>query len=280
MNDTVNNKRSLINGQAATTLSIMDRGLQYGDGLFETLALNNGEINNWTLHWGRLADGCQRLFIPLPDEKQLLAEIDSIAAGFDKEIVKIILTRGVTSRGYAFTDVLPTRVVSAYPWPALVEENITEGIELFVCQTNIARQVALAGIKHLNRLENVLARHEWQNKQYPEGIMLDTENNVIEGTMTNLFMVKDNILQTPDLSFSGVKGVTRQRIIDFAIQKGIPLKVKNIKMEELIQADEVFVCNTVINIWPVKKINRRVYPIDKREEAANPVTRLLLEALF
>ena len=268
--------RSLINGKAAESLSILDRGFQYGDGLFETLALVDGEVKHWSLHWDRLCEGCERLFLPQPNELQLLSEIDYVAAGVGKEIVKIIISRGKSARGYAFDEVMPSHVVSAYQWPKFPEENSKQGITLFVCQTNVARQPALAGIKHLNRLENVLARHEWNDAQFAEGIMLDTDKNVIEGTMSNLFIVKNNILQTPDLSRCGVAGVTRQRIMQLAIEKGITLDVKNINLEQVEQADEVFVCNTVIGIWPVKKINQSRYDV---AHATNSVTQILQEAI-
>lgn len=290
--------RSLVNGEAVETISSQDRGFQFGDGLFETLALINGEVNNWSLHWARLCEGCERLFIPLPNEIQILSEIDHVSAGIGKEIVKIIISRGETARGYAFDKISPTQVISAFSWPDFPETNSKDGIGLFVCQTNIARQPALSGIKHLNRLENVLARHEWGSlsaegslqaegllsaggSDYAEGMMLDMEGNVIEGTMSNVFIVKNNVLQTPDLSQCGVAGVTRKRIMNIANEKGITLEVKNINLEQIEQADEVFVCNTVIGIWPVRHINgNNINPRDYLVgESQNPVTRLLQSAI-
>jgi len=283
MSDIAGRPRILINGNFSDDkgdhtqrLSALDRGFQYGDGLFETLAVSDGVVNHWSLHWARLCEACERLFIPTPNEVQIRSEIDKVLAGVGKEIVKIIISRGEGVRGYAFRHVSPTRVVSAYPWPDLPKANATQGIALFECRTPIARQPALAGIKHLNRLENILARHEWNDARFAEGIMLDMEKNVIEGTMSNVFLVKDNILQTPDLSQCGVAGITRQRIMHVANEKGITLEVKEITLLQLERADEVFVCNTVIGIWPVNKINQIRFDV---EEEQNPVTRLIQRAI-
>ena len=275
----------LINGQSEVSVSSQDRGFQYGDGLFETLAMENGEVRNWPLHWNRLCDGCDRLFLPSLNEIQILSEIDHVSCGVGKEIIKVIYSRGIGQRGYAFDEgTSSTRVISAHPWPKLRETNVNIGIELFVCKTRIAIQPALAGIKHLNRLENVLARHEWNSEQYAEGIMLDTRDNVIEGTMSNLFIVKNGRLQTPDISDCGVKGITRQRIIEIAKEKGISLDVVPIKMDQVFNADEVFVCNSIIGIWPVNKIRHQnflVTPVGDILPKTNvsSITRQLIESL-
>ncbi len=269
--------RSLVNGQAEENISIRDRGLQYGDGLFETLAVENGIVKNWELHWARLCAGCERLFIPQPNELQVLSEIEYLLRGVGKELVKIIITRGAGARGYAFDEVNASRIVSVYDWPVLADENTITGIELFLCQTRLAKQPLLAGIKHLNRLENILARHEWQSSTYAEGIMLDSDGNVIEGTMSNVFLVRNSLLQTPDLNNSGVRGITRQRIIDVSKQEGITLQQTTLGLDDLFNADEVFVCNTVIGIWPVKKAGEKQYLVGQKTDGTfhNPVTRLM-----
>ncbi|MDH5257938.1 MAG: aminodeoxychorismate lyase [Gammaproteobacteria bacterium] len=271
--------KTLINGISEDVISFRDRGFQYGDGLFETLAVENGDVKNWELHWNRLCAGCERLFLPEPEKLLILSEIDHVVAGVGKEIVKIIISRGLGERGYGFKVVSPTRVVSAYQWPDLRKENATDGVELFVCETRIARQPALAGIKHLNRLENILARHEWQSGQYAEGIMQDTENNVIEGTMSNLFMVKNNKLQTPDLSYCGVEGVIRQKILKIARDEEIELEITNITLNELMQADEVFVCNSIIDIWPVNKIGQATFSVLSNQNKSSSITSFLQQNL-
>lgn len=275
--------RSLINGKFDTSLDSQDRGFQYGDGLFETLAIDDGEIKYWQLHWQRLSEGCERLFLPLPNEIELLAEIENVLLGIGKEIVKIIISRGIATRGYAFDEISPTRVVSAYDWPELSSDNEKKGVELFVCKTAIAKQPALAGIKHLNRLENILARHEWQDRTIAEGLMLDTDKNVIEGTMSNIFMVKNKQLHTPDLANCGVNGISRHRIMQKAKEKKIPLLIENLSIEEFKSADEVFICNSLIGIWPVKKIDDQNFNVDASNtngQASNSITRLLQENLF
>ena len=261
-----------INGARTCDVSALDRGLQFGDGLFETIAVFNGELPYWSMHWRRLCLGCKKLCLPVPDEAIIKTEINDVLKDTEKQVVKLIYTRGVGERGYRFQNVKPTRIVLQFSWPDFNEKNTAQGIELFPCKTLLSRQPLLAGVKHLNRLENVLARHEWQNPKYAEGLLSDIKGNVIEGTMSNLFMVKDENLKTPDLSYCGVAGITRQRIIDVLQKARMTIEICDIKEQTLYTADEIFMCNSLIGIWPVKKIARHRFATDK---ASNPITRML-----
>jgi len=267
----------LINGTPQQNLNCLDRGLQYGDGLFETIAFRNGELQYWPLHWSRFITGCERLFIPAPDEKKLRADIEKVTLGIGSAAIKILYTRGVGERGYAFSEVEPSCIIMRLPLPQYPKENSDEGVNLYLCQTRLARQPILAGIKHLNRLENVLARHEWSNTNYAEGLLCDMEGNVIEGTMSNIFIVKNGKLRTPELSQCGVKGVTRARIFQFAADKNIYLIENEIPLKDIYDADEVFICNSLIGIWPVNKIGDQHFLTEKN---ANPITRQLQQALY
>lgn len=267
----------LVNGAVNSTVSCQDRGLQFGDGLFETIAVQNGEIMHWPEHWQRLSKGCDRLFIPRPDESVLVNEIHSVIDNQQKQVIKLIVTRGVSERGYKFDNLESTRIVTQSAWPEFNPGNAEEGIELFLCKTALAHQPLLAGLKHLNRLENVLARHEWQDDKYAEGLLFDVDGLVIEGTMSNLFMVKNGELRTPDLSQCGVAGITRKRVLQIAEKENIAINICEINKKSLFEADEIFMCNSLIGIWPVKKIMNHIFDTKNH---VNSVTRFLQQEIL
>jgi len=264
--------KMLVNGESNSTVSCLDRGLQFGDGLFETIAVRVGEIMHWPRHWQRLLLGCERLYIPPPNQTELFTEISSLIAPKQNQVIKVIYTRGQSSRGYAFTELESNRIVLQFSWPLFDEANYEQGIDIFQCETRLAHQPLLAGLKHLNRLENVLARHEWSDAQFAEGIIKDIKGCVVEGTMSNVFLVKDNKLITPDLTQCGVAGITRQRIIEIAQENQITIHIGAVTEELLFDADEMFVCNSIIGVWPVRKMADKRF--DTRRHS-NPVTRLL-----
>jgi 4-amino-4-deoxychorismate lyase len=253
---------TLVNGQASPNLPVADRGLQYGDGLFETLALRNGEPLLWDRHVRRLGEGCRRLGLPAPEAGLLREEVTRIAGTEARAVAKIILTRGTAGRGYrADAASTATRIVQRRPWPAYPGTAGREGVTVRWCETRLARQPRLAGIKHLNRLEQVLARSEWQD-DYAEGLMRDTDGLVIEGTMTNLFLVSaDGTLVTPDLSQSGVAGVMRAQVLDSAAAMGMSCVVQAVTADMIESAQELFLTNCLIGIWPIRRIEARHYVV-------------------
>lgn len=252
----------IVNGIETDQISVLDRGFQYGDGLFETILITGGLPQFWNEHINRLAAGCERLNLPCPNRSVLQEEALSLCKDGKEAVLKIIISRGSGGRGYAITgDMEITRVLALFPLPEYSQECWRKGVTVRVCDTRLGTNPALAGIKHLNRLEQVLARSEWDNPEIREGLMLDRENNVIEGTMTNLFYVKDNEILTPSLSLCGVKGIIRDQIIILAKQEGISVKEKQISLESLYSADEIFLTNSVIRIWPVHKLENREFRI-------------------
>lgn len=268
----------LINGIPATRIDVCDRGLHYGDGLFETFAMINGEPVLWDMHMQRLLVGCQRLSFPELDLELLRSEALSLCAGQDaqllraqryagetegviRSVLKIIITRGSGGRGYRalppaaiMASSGPTRMLMLYSWPDYPAAFWSEGVTVQVCATRLGWCPALAGIKHLNRLEQVLARSEWDDASVPEGLMLDLQGNVIEGTMTNLFVVHNGRLLTPDVSQCGVAGVMRSWILAYARVAGIPTTITTLTLDMVIAAEEVFLCNSVIGLWPVREV--------------------------
>lgn len=265
---------SLINGIATSEISFQDRGLQYGDGLFETIAVDHENLLCWETHLKRLQQGCHRLHITF-DPQKLKEEAYSLVQSVDKAILKIIITRGQGGRGYALPEKTESsRMITLYPWPVYKKENAIEGVNVRVCDYRYSNNAVLAGIKHLNRLEQILARSEWTDESITEGIVLDQENNVIEGTMSNLFAIKDNNVLTPDLSNCGVEGVIRSKVIELANESNINCEIKKISLNELLEADEIFICNSIIGVWPVTTVNRHSFSVG---EITKKIKQLLQE---
>jgi 4-amino-4-deoxychorismate lyase len=248
-----------VNGVLDAAISPLDRGFAYGDGVFETCRYQRGSIPLWPYHRERLLHSAERLQIPV-DESLLMQYIDSLLAqavlsGIQDAVVKIILTRGVGGRGYRLPDcVKPTYCVGVFPGSQLQTDHYSSGVMIRVCNIRLAQSPALAGMKHLNRLEHVLARAEWQDA-FAEGVLLDTQDRVIEATVSNLFIVKNNQLYTPDLSVVGVAGVMRRAIIEkLAPGLGVACHVVDMGLDFLHAADEIFLSNSVYGIWPVNQL--------------------------
>lgn len=246
----------LINGVASNSIPATDRGLQYGDGLFETIAVFQGRPQAWHRHIRRLAWGCKRLGISIPDPDMLAAETQQLCGDAEREILKILLTRGSGPRGYRPpAETIPTRILTRHDWPNYPYEWYNEGIRLHLCKTPLSCNPVLAGIKHINRLDHVMACKEWHDDDIAEGIMRDQQGDIVEGTMSNVFLVAKNGLHTPDLKDCGVFGTMRARVIEAAVEIGIPVTERRIKLEELYTADEIFVCNSILGVWGVRQFD-------------------------
>jgi 4-amino-4-deoxychorismate lyase len=257
-----------VNGVPAESVSVRDRGLAYGDGLFETISIRQGRPRLLDRHLQRLHLGCQRLQIAL-DMDLLRMEISGFALQVGQGVAKLIITRGDGVRGYTLPPQQQTlRVLMSSSLPDYPAANAEQGVKLFPCVTRLAEQPLLAGIKHLNRLEQVLARAEWQGAEYAEGLMRDQSGRVIEGVFSNLFMVSSGQLLTPGLQRCGVAGVMREEIMERAKGLGIHCEVRDINHAELLSADEIYLCNSLYGIWPVRELDGRLW-------AVGELTRLL-----
>lgn len=266
---------TLVNGQETDQVSVADRGFQYGDGLFETLAVVHGTPLLWTGHIQRLHEGCKRLRLDMPDAIQLQEEVARAAGAAERAVVKITLTHGPAGRGYARVPWgPPTRVVSARHWPKHPLHYARDGVAVRWCRTTVPHGGALAGIKHLNRLPQIMARAEWET-DCAEGIMCDDAGFVIEGTMSNVFAVFGNTLVTPDLSQSGVAGVMRAQVLHAAPSCGLTCRVDRLSPAVLESADELFLTNSLIGVWPVRTLATRSYTIG---QATYTIQKTLQEA--
>lgn len=242
---------SWVNGQPADRVEVSDRGLAYGDGLFETIRIHRGELVWLPEHLQRLFSGLKRLSI-LVDEAQLQCDLNAYcrALALDEGIIKLQVTRGSGGRGYSPAGCSQAQVIlQAFPLP---ERKIwQQGIHLYPCELKLGLSPALAGLKHLNRLEQVLARSEWDDARFQEGLLLDLRGHLVEGTMSNLFLVRDRQLLTPELSLAGVAGIARDQVMQTASDLGVSVHVGALVLDDLTESSEVFCCNSVFGIWPV-----------------------------
>lgn len=252
----------LVDGEISSLVSASNRGLQYGDGVFETIAMFNGTPRFWQLHMDRLTIACEQLDIPLLPQQLLLREAQTVSAGRSRCVVKILLTRGESGRGYApGNSVPPVRVVSAHEFPDGIQNQERLGIATRICKLRLAVQPALAGIKHLNRLEQVLARSELTQPGIDEGILLDPDDHVVSATSANIFLVLNGRLLTPRMDRCGVRGVMRAAVL----QAFRPLcEQRRIQIDMLPDAHEVFLCNAVRGVIPVTRIDHWEYEIGPR----------------
>lgn len=264
---------ALVNGvecvNPAQAVAVADRGLNYGDGVFETMLLKQGRVRFLDAHLARLALGCRRLGIDPPGEERMRAEIAHASAAAESGIVKVVVTRGSSGRGYrAPVNAVPTRIVSLHAPPPAA----TTTLRARWCDMRVSRNPLLAGIKHLNRLEQVLAQSEWDDATIDEGFMLDSEGELIAATAANVFIVRGHELVTPDLRYCGIHGVMRGAILRLATELGVAAHEEPLWPEDLAAATEVFVTNAVRGVRAVVALGEHSWPL-------GPVTRSLMNAL-
>ncbi len=257
----------LINGVSSHTIDVFNRGLAYGDGLFETIAVHGAQPQFLERHMQRLMASCHRLAITC-DITLLQQSIDCLLLGIPVDdntyhVLKIIVTRGYSGRGYrAGQHAGSDHIVALHPitYPTL---SMRDGVAVRICHNRLAVNPRLAGIKHLNRLEQVMARSEWYDTNIFEGLMLDTQGYLVEGTQSNLFLCNGDTLLTPSLHRCGVAGVMRSLVME-VLAPSLHLKVdeKDLSMVTLIDAPAVFLTNSLMGIVPVIKIGCHHKTID------------------
>ena len=253
----------LVNGQQSDVISLLDRGLHYGDGLFETIAVVHHEMPLWDRHYHRLSRGCEQLGIEPPGQSLLEKEIRQLTEKSARLVVKLMITRGEGGKGYFPADTEATRVVLARPWPEYDENVYSDGIDLHLCETKLATGELLSGLKHLNRLEQVLAARETAEKGFIEGVVCDVDGYVVEGVASNLFWISEGQLSTPVIDRSGVAGVMREEVIDQANALKIPVHEVRATPDVLQEADALFLTNAVIGIVPVRSLADKEYKTDR-----------------
>jgi len=244
-----------------------DRGLAYGDGLFETLRVHRGALPWWDAHRERMQRGAIRLGLPLPDDARVRGEAHDLIGDADDAVLKLIVTRGGGGRGYAPPDApVPTWILSRHDVPAAPRQ----ALRLHWCDTRLAAQPALAGLKHCNRLEQVLARRECAAAGADDGLMRDGEGRVVCATSSNLFVLHDGAWHTPPIDACGVAGVCRAHLLP-----ALQAQETMLSQDDVEGADAVFLCNAVRGILGVARVGARAFaPHTAVDDARRALARL------
>lgn len=266
------NVQWLVNGASGGSLDPGDRGLAYGDGLFETMAVRGGGVPRLTYHFDRLVEGCERLGMPKPDLDLLTSEVRRQARGIERGVVKLIVTRGTGGRGYA-PPAHPelTRIIGIFPWPERDASHYTKGLVLASSGVPVAENARLAGLKTLGRLEQVLARMEMPAGA-DEALVKRAGGEIVGGTISNVFVVRTGRVSTPAVATCGVRGVMRRIVMETCARQGARVEETDLLDADLHAADEIFVTNAVAGVRPVREYAGRMFSV-------GPVTRRLQEAV-
>ncbi|MFT7184653.1 MAG: 4-amino-4-deoxychorismate lyase [Pseudohongiellaceae bacterium] len=258
------NRRShitLVNGVETSALTIADRGLAYGDGLFETMRIVAGKIPLLKFHIERFERGvhCLKLGAPKALRREFTKTVEQVLSQLagnnltDNALVKIMVTRGCGGMGYLPPDKTEcTFICQAFNLPEYPSEYSNKGIQAKIIAHRLPLHPALAGIKHLNRLDQVLASQELHGEQ--EGLVFDQNDHLIEGLKSNVLVFEGHKVLTPSLENCGVQGTLRQYLMGHAKELGFLIEVGEIDKERLKSADGVSMINSVFGLWPILTI--------------------------
>lgn len=249
-----------INGTAQSSLPASERATQFGDGCFTTAAIIHGAVQLPEAHLQRLREGCERLMMPAVDWTRLESEMRAAAQPHAQGVLKVILSAGSGGRGYSRSGVTgATRIVSVSAWPAHYQALRTQGVRLQTSPVRLAQNPLLAGIKHLNRLEQVLIRAHLDQSDADEALVLDTAGAVVECCAANLFWRQGDRVFTPDLSLAGVDGIMRRRLMAQMAAAGQACHVVRAEAAQLMAADEVVICNALMPVLPVRQLDDKLF---------------------
>lgn len=262
---------ALFNGVPAQDWA-RSRGLHYGDGVFRTILILDGRLIDWPLQLAKLSADCAAVYLDMPDIDLLQAEAEKLAVKQTTAVLKVMVMRQPGGRGYQFETQNSDRLLIRYPAPQYPARCWDLGVETFCSDFRLASQAALAGVKHLNRLEQVLASRNWPEAA-DEAILCNQVEQLISGTRSNLFWVRAGVLCTPSLEESGVSGMMRNKILALAESMRLPTSIVKAPRAELELSDEAFLSNSLIGIWPIHRFEQREWM------AAGPITQKLSVAL-
>ena len=254
-----------VNGARQETISAFDRGLAYGDGLFATMRCTKEGVLFVDTHMARLTQSAKRLGIqwqPSIELKQLIASIvQQEHKSFNGDFcLKLLLSRGVGGRGYQPPEKAAiTEVISLHPIPSHYRQWQSTGIALQTSTMRLALQTRLAGMKHLNRLEQVLIKAQRLGEGFDDWLVLDTQGTIIESSMANLFLIKNRQVVTPSLHLSGVAGVMREQLIYWFIDAGFNVDIRPVAQIELCEFEHALLSNSLFGVVGVNRIDQLVF---------------------
>ena len=249
----------IVNGQSQTFLNLADRAIQYGDGCFTTISVINGKAELWAQHLQRLKSSCERLHIKFTNWQNLQTDVERLISDKNDTVLKIIISRGEGGRGYGIQNVgSPSYILTLHGKLGHFKKWQQVGISLTLSPITLAKQPLLAGIKHLNRLEQVLIKQSLEQTDYVDAVVCDTDKMLVETSIGNLFWRQGLVWYTPELIYAGVEGVMRNHVMDeVRANSHLKMTVQEVRTTvcSLTEADEVFVCNSLMKVVPVTRID-------------------------
>lgn len=266
-------KLCLVNGVQQNSIEINNRGLAYGDGLFTTAKITNGNVEYLSLHIQRLISGCEKLGLTAPSKNTLSEQLSQVAKTYELAVLKVIITASSGGRGYARSaDPVNNIIIMVHDFPTHYDDLVIEGITLGDSKQQIGINPMLSGLKHLNRLEQVLLRQELSHTKVDDLVVTNINNDVIEATSANLFFWLNGQLCTPDVSNSGVNGIMRQIIL----KKYPDTLIKTVALTELTSASAMFICNCVMGVMPIKTYNGQLLSISLPQRMRNSLNQQII----
>ena len=241
-------------------ISVLDRGFNYGDGLFETMRSYSGNVYRLECHLNRLFKSAGSIFIDLPMTKNEIRSAINQLLELNKlsnSLVRLTISRGQQEPGINIDySAPPTIVIMARPTSRIKDNALKKGVGIKIHKNSGIRIQGIPNqIKSCNYLSNILLREKAIKEGCFETILLDSNNNITEGTFTNIFIIKNKKLLTPIVNEFVLNGITRQAILDICQENNIPYKEDILKEKNLYEADEIFLTNSGIEILPVVSIN-------------------------
>jgi len=269
-------KFCLVNGIEQKHINIENRGLAYGDGLFTTAKIINGKIQYLPSHVHRLLSGCKKLAICTPNQIELTEQLSHVAKQYNLAVLKVIITASSGGRGYARSiDLNSDIIIMVHDYPTHYEELAIDGITLGNSKQQIGINPMLSGLKHLNRLEQVLLRQELVKAKEDDLVVTNINGEVIEATSANLFFWLNDKLCTPDVTSSGVNGIMRQTVL----QNYPNTLIKKVTLTELASSQAMFICNCVMGIMPIKNYNGQNLSVMLSQGVRNTINQKVTNAL-
>ncbi|MBC3767844.1 aminodeoxychorismate lyase [Neptunicella marina] len=252
----------LVDSNPESQIPTTDRAMQYGDGCFTTILVEQGKPQLFSAHLQRLQNACSRLDITIANWTDIEAACLQKAAAITDGVLKVLISRGSGGRGYLPPQQpLPRVLFSTHELPAHYTSWQTSGIRLGLAKHRLAVSASLGGLKHLNRLEQVLIKTDWPDDKPDDVLVCDHDGFMIESSASNIFWLKNGIWFTPELNNCGVEGVMRNHVAQCFEQFNIPLNIVKTKVCELESANAVFICNSLMKIVPVTQFNQHHYDI-------------------
>ncbi len=255
-------------------ISVLDRGFAYGDGLFETMRAYSGNIFRLEQHLDRLIKSARSILIELPitrNELKLAIYAAIKINGLSSSTVKITVTRGRQEQGINIDHSSPpTIVILVKPVKKISKKDYNKGVGVKVFKNCAIKIQGISNpIKSCNYLSNIMLRENALQENFFEAILTNHKNNITEGTISNIFIVKNDQVITPALNEFILGGVMRKAILDLCLENSICYKEAIIKEKDLYEADEIFITNSGIEILPVSNINN----YKRKKKCPGPITK-------